>query len=189
MRNLMTVVGLLALAVGAVGCGQAGMAGGGKCLYRINCGGEKDYVDKDGAIWKADQYWAQDTDWGAVGGMTVHRFGLDEITDTNAPGLYLDERYSMDAYRFKVENGTYTVVLHFAETYDGISDAGQRVFTIEVEGKAVLKDHDVYKCAGGFAKPCVKKITDVTVTDGKIDIEFIPDIQNPEINGIEVIQP
>ena len=121
--------------------------------------------------------------------MTVHRYGIDEVPGTDAPGMYLDERYSMDAYRFKVENGTYTVVLHFAETYDGISDAGQRVFTVEVEGKAALEDLDGYKGAGGFAKPCVKKITDVAVTDGKIDIEFVPDIQNPEINGIEVIQP
>lgn len=189
MRNLMMVLGLLALAIGAVGCLEADRGGAGKCLYRVNCGGDKDYVDKNGAVWKADQYWAQDVDWGAVGGMTVHRYGLDEIPDTDAPGMYLDERYSMDAYRFKVENGTYTLHLHFAETYDGITDAGQRVFTVEVEGKPVLKDLDVYKEAGGFAKPCVKKVTDVEVTDGTIDIEFVPDIQNPEINGIEVIQP
>ena len=189
MRNIMTVVGLLALVIGAVGCAQTGMGGGGKCLYRVNCGGDKDYVDKDGAVWKADQYWSSETTWGVVGGMTVHRFGLEAIEGTDAPDLYLDECNSMDAYRFKVDNGTYTLRLHFAETYDGITADGQRVFTIEVEGKPVLKDLDVYKGAGGFAKPLVKVVPNVKVEDGKIDIEFVPDIQNPEINGIEVIQP
>ena len=188
MRHLLVVLGLVAVGTALAGCEWIGR-GEPKLLYRVNCGADKDYVDDDGTVWKADQVWADGQDWGAVNGQVVHRAGIETVAGTPAPGVYLDERYSMDAYRFKVENGTYTVVLHFAETYDGISDAGQRVFTVEVEGKAALEDLDVYKEAGGFAKPCVKKITDVAVTDGKIDIEFVPDIQNPEINGIEVIQP
>ncbi len=189
MRNAMAVLALVALAVGAAGCGQIGLGGAAEVIYRVNAAGEKDYVDENGALWKADQVWEGKNTWGAVDGTTVHRFNLDPIQGTPAPDVYLDERYSMDGYCFKVPNGTYSLRLHFAETYEGITAEGERVFTVKVEGEPVLKDLDVFKEAGGFAKPLVKTVPDVKVSDGRLDIEFVPNVQNPEINGIEVLKP
>jgi endoglucanase len=156
-----------------------------KYVMRVNCGAIDPYTDKAGNEWLPDQYMDETEKWGAVYGMTVDRSDLG-ITGTDAPRIYESECYSMDAYEFVVPNGKYTVRLHFAETYEGITDPGMRVFSVAINGKTVLKDFDVYDTAGGPEKPVVKEYKGVKVTDGKLIIEFIPDIENPEINGIEI---
>jgi len=123
--------------------------------------------------------------WGAVGGMTVSRDD-HEVKGTRDKSLYLTERYSLDAYRIAVPNGTYTVTLHFAETYEGITAAGERVFSVSVEGKPVLADLDPFKAAGGKAFAAVVQAFKVNVADGELTIGFQKKTQNPLINGIEV---
>lgn len=154
-------------------------------VMRVNCGAFDPYTDKAGNKWLADQYMEEGQKWGAVYGMTVDRGDLD-IKGTDAPKIYETERYSMDAYEFIVPNGKYTVRLHFAETYEGIMGPGERVFSVTINGKTALEDFDVIDAAGEPEKPVVKEFKAVKVTDGKLAIEFIPDIENPEINGIEV---
>jgi len=109
------------------------------------------------------------------------------IEGTDAPKIYETERYSMEGYKFTVPNGKYTVRLHFAETYDGITVEGERVFSVTINEQTVLKDIDPFKEGGGYQKPAVKTIEDVTVTNGQLDIGFTLNIQNPEINGIEIL--
>lgn len=104
------------------------------------------------------------------------------------PRVYLTERYMMDNDTFALPNGTYTVRLHFCETYEGVTAAGERVFSVQVQGKEALKDFDVFKEGGGFGKPVVKTIAGGAVTDGKLVIQFVPNVQAPEINGIEILQ-
>ncbi len=161
-------------------------AKGREFVLRINCGASEPYTDKAGNIWLADQEVGPDKKWGVVGGQTVDRGDLG-MTDTNSPRVYETERYSMEAYRFSVPNGEYTVKLHFAETYSGITSVGQRIFSVTINGKNVLTDFDPFKEAGGPNKPVVKTIKDVTVTGGEIVIGFTANIQNPEINGIEIL--
>jgi hypothetical protein len=173
---------VLALAVGVTGC-----AAGGKALYRVNCGEAKEYVDQAGAQWLPDQEFKEGAKYGAVGGKTVVREDLKTLTGTPAPEVYRAEHYSMEKYQFAVPNGQYTVRLHFCETFANITAAGGRVFSVKVQGKEVLKDLDVLKEAGGFAKPLVKEVRGVAVTDGQLVIEFVPQVQNPEINGIEIL--
>lgn len=155
-------------------------------LYRINCGASEDYVDQAGNTWLADQEMTKDAAWGCVGGMTVAR-SPEEIPGTDAPDVYLNECYSMDAYKFKLPPGTYTARLHFAETFSGVTAAGERVFDVSVNGKVVLKDFDPFKEAGGAFKPAVKELKGLEPKDGKLVIGFTANIQNPEINGIEII--
>jgi hypothetical protein len=156
-----------------------------KPLYSINCGADEVYTDASGKMWLSDQQKTDDTDWGVVGGSTVIRDTV-EIPGTQAPKVYLIECYSMDGYVFKLAPGKYTVRLHFAETYDGVTAAGERVFDVSFNGKAVLKDFDVFKEAGGGNKPLVKEIKGVEVAD-KLTIDFTSNVQNPEINGIEIL--
>lgn len=151
-------------------------------LLRVNCGAEEDYVDQTGALWVADGQLVE----GPVAGLTVERVGLT-MPGSDAPNVYLTERYSMEAYEFSLPDGTYTLRLHFAETYDGISGPDQRIFSVLVNGETALEDFDPFKAAGGFATPVVREVRDVEVTDGILRIEFEPNIQNPEINGIEII--
>jgi len=156
-----------------------------KYVMRVNCAAFDPYTDKAGNKWLPDQYMEEGEKWGVVYGMTVDRGDLD-ITGTDAPKIYETERYGMDAYEFVVPNGKYTVRLHFAETYEGVTEAGMRVFSVTINSKTVLEDFDVFDVAGGPEKPIVKQFKGVKVTDGKLIIEFIPDIENPEINGIEI---
>jgi endoglucanase len=157
-----------------------------KYVMRVNCGAVDPYTDKAGNEWLPDQYMEEGQQWGAVYGMTIERGDLG-ITGTDAPKIYETERYSMDAYEFAVPNGKYTVRLHFAETYEGITDAGMRVFSVTINDKTVIKDLDILDTAGGPEKPIVKEFKGVKVTDGKLVIAFVPDIENPEINGIEIL--
>jgi len=156
-----------------------------KPLYSINCGADKVYVDGSGKTWLADQEKTDKVDWGVIGGEVVVRETVD-IPGTRAPQVYLIECYSMAGYVFKLPPGKYTVRLHFAETFDGVTAAGERVFDISFNGKVVLKDFDVLKEAGGPFKPLIKEIKGVEVSD-KLAIDFTTNIQNPEINGIEIL--
>jgi alcohol dehydrogenase (cytochrome c) len=81
--------------------------------------------------------------------------------------------------------GKYSVKLHFAETYEGITGPGQRVFSFNVEGRE-FKDFDVWVKAGGGLCAYVETVP-VAITDGQLDITFTLNIENPQINGIEII--
>ena len=190
MAKKVGVIQSLAVAIGAAvmamttGCGL--LSGGPKPVYTVNCGAAEAYVDTEGKKWAADQEMAEGADWGAVGGLTVLR-ELETIAGTPAPAVYLNERYSMTGYEFKVEPGTYTVRLHFAETYDGIVAAGERLFSVSINGEVKLKDLDVFSEAGGLNKPLIREFKGIEVTDGKLVIGFTANTQNAEINGIEIL--
>ena len=168
------------------GCATISGTKAPKFVLRVNCAATEPYTDNAGNIWLVDQTMEEGKAWGYVDGMTVDRGELG-ITGTDAPKIYETERYSMSAYKFKVPSDKYTVRLHFAETYDGITGEGQRIFSVTINEKTVLEDFDPYKEAGGFQKPVVKTIKGQTITNGELVIGFVSNIQNPEINGIEIL--
>jgi hypothetical protein len=146
-------------------------------VIRIRAGDTAPFTDASGNVWLADQ--------GFADGETILRPGDMKIENTKDPALYRAERYSMTAFSHPLPNGNYTVKLHFAETFDGITGPGQRVFSFNVEGQE-FKDFDVWVKAGGAQRAYVETVP-VAITDGKLDIKFTPSVQNPEINGIEII--
>jgi hypothetical protein len=143
---------------------------------RIKAGVTEKMTDSAGNVWLPDQ--------GSADGDT---YEATDTTVTNTPdaALYGTERYSMTAYSFAVPNGKYTVKLLFAEVYSGISGPGDRVFSFNVQGHE-FKDFDIWVKAGGFSKAYVESV-DVEVTDGKLNITFTPKVENPKINGIEIL--
>lgn len=142
---------------------------------RIKAGGFEPVQDAEGNEWLPDQ--------GFTGGQTIARPQL-EIANTTSPDLYRAERYSMDAFTWPVPNGKYIVKLHFAETFEGISGPGQRVFSFEVQGKA-FKDFDPWVKAGGFARAYVETVP-IEVTDGRVTVTFTRNIENPQVCAIEI---
>jgi hypothetical protein len=144
---------------------------------RIKAGETASYTDSNGSVWLPDQ--------GFADGETISRAGDLTIANTKDPGLYRTERYSMTAFSYKLPNGKYTVKLHFAETFDEINGPSQRVFSFKVQGQE-FKDFDVFAKAGGVQRAYIETVN-VDITDGKLDITFTPKVQNPEINGIEII--
>jgi enterochelin esterase-like enzyme len=156
-----------------------------KFVLRVDCGAFAPYQDKLGNVWAADQELDANKTWGADDGATVDRLGVG-VTGTDMPPVYETERYSMGSYQFKVPNGKYTVRLHFAETFEGIQGPGERVFSVSVPGQPVLKDLDLFKTVG-FLKPLVKEYKGVSVDNGRLVIGFTPNIENPQICGIEIL--
>jgi hypothetical protein len=144
---------------------------------RIKAGATAPYTDANGNVWLPDQ--------GFVDGDTVERGNDVQIANTQDQAIYRTERYGMSSFSYKLPNGKYIVKLHFAETYDDISGAGQRVFSFNVAGHE-FKDFDVWAKAGGAKRAYVETVN-VDITNGKLDITFTTNIQSPEINGIEII--
>jgi len=144
--------------------------------YRVKAGLATPFKDSSGNVWLPDQ--------GFEGGDTVERAEL-AIANTKDQGLYQSEHYSMSSFSCKLPNGKYTAKLHFAETFDGVSGPGERVFSFNVQGHE-FKDFDVFKKAGGSAKAYIETVP-VEVTDGTFKITFTPNVENPEINAIEII--
>lgn len=145
-------------------------------IVRIKAGKSEPVKDAESNVWLADQ--------GFDGGLTIERPSLS-IANTRSPDLYRAERYSMDSFSWGVPNGKYLVKLHFAETFEGITGPGERVFHFNVQGKE-FKDFDPYVRAGGFARAYIETVP-VEVTDGKIKIIFTPKIENPQICAIEIL--
>lgn len=159
-----------------------------KVLHRINAGATSTF-ETDGNTWESDKLvWKGDEEWGAEGGKTVNRGGI-EIRNTNRDDIYRTERWGMPGYKFKVPNGNYKVRLHFSEGYHAVEAAGTRIFTVQIEGKDVLSDFDVYKEAGYSRRTAVvRTIENISVKDGELNINFEFQKLTPLINGIEVIQ-
>ncbi len=149
----------------------------GLAVIRIKAGATASYTDSSGNVWLPDQ--------GFVDGDVTERGSDMEIANTPDQGLYRSERYGMSSFSYKLPNGKYIVKLHFAETYEDITGAGQRVFSFNVAGHE-FKDFDVWAKAGGAKRAYIETVN-VDITDGKLDITFTTNVQSPEINGIEII--
>ena len=143
---------------------------------RIKAGYFSSFKDSEGNTWLPDQAF--------TGGETIERLDL-EIANTKDPMIYRAERYSMTGFSYPVPNGKYTVKLHFCETFEGIMGPGERVFSFNVEGHE-FKDFDVWAKTGGHQRAYIETVP-VEVKDGKLDVTFTPNVENPEINGIEIL--
>ncbi len=145
-------------------------------VIRIKAGKAEPVKDAEGNVWLPDQ--------GFEGGQTIERPEI-QIANTKSPDLYRAEHYSMDSFSWPVPNGKYLVRLHFAETFEGITGPGERVFSFNVMGHE-FKDFDPWVKAGGPLKAYVETVP-VEVTSGAIKITFTPKIENPQICAIEII--
>ena len=143
---------------------------------RIKAGAAAPFKDSEGNVWLADR--------GFDGGDVVERPD-SAIANTKDQGLYQSEHYGMNSFSYKVPNGAYVVKLHFAETYEGITGPGERVFSFTCQGKE-FKDFDVWKKSGGAARAYIETVP-VDVTNGVFKIDFVPNVENPQINAIEII--
>jgi alpha-N-arabinofuranosidase len=146
-------------------------------ILRIKAGQSTPFKDSSGNVWLPEQ--------GFEGGATVERDPETEIAGTKDPGLFLTEHYSMDSFSCKLPNGKYLAKLYFAETFEGITGPGQRVFSYTVQGRE-FKDFDIWAKTGGPNRAYVETVP-VEVTNGEFRIIFKSQIENPEINAIEII--
>lgn len=146
-------------------------------VIRIDAGSEINFTDAAGNIWLSDR--------GFDGGELAVRDADINIGNTKDAGLYRTEHWGMNSFSHPLPNGNYAVRLHFAETWDGVTGPAGRVFSFNVEGWE-FKDFDVWVKAGGGQRAYIETVP-VTIADGKLDITFESVVDNPAINGIEII--
>lgn len=147
---------------------------------RVNAGGPA-YTGTDGRQWPADRAYSPGG-WGHVAGNSYQR--RNPIAGTDDDAIYQTERWGLQAYRFTVPAaGSYSVALHFAEIH--FNAAGKRVFSIAIEGETVLRSFDIFAVIG--SNTALVRTFTVDVQDGVLDIEFLPEVEDPKISAIEVI--
>ena len=144
---------------------------------RVKAGSPQSFTDSSGYVWAAEQ--------GFDGGDIIERDPAPKIENTKDPGLFVSEHYGMNSFTSKIPNGDYTAKLYFAETFDGITGPGQRVFSFNVQGHE-FKDFDVWTKAGGPNRAYIETVQ-VAVTNGVFRIDFTTQVENPQINAIEII--
>ena len=133
-------------------------------VIRVNSGGPQ-YTDS------ASQVWAADTGFNTGATVSV----ANAIAGTSDPALYRTERWDPGAapelaYGFTVPNGTYTVKLHFAETWSGGQGVGKRIFDVSIENQLVLDNLDIFAQVGGYA--ALIKTFQVTVSRRSAEHQF-----------------
>ncbi|MGA9667638.1 MAG: malectin domain-containing carbohydrate-binding protein, partial [Terracidiphilus sp.] len=110
------------------------------------------------------------------------------VANAAPAAVYNSERYVPFTYVLQglEADATYTVNLHFAETY--WTAAGKRIFNVNINGTRVLANFDVYALAGGD-KALVEQFTTNADKYGQIIVQlFDGSVDNPFINGIEAIK-
>ena len=78
----------------------------------------------------------------------------------------------------------YDVRLDFAEL--SVSDAGQRLFNVSINGATALNDFDVFAQAGGMNKAIVRDFITRADSEGTIQIVFASVKGGAEVNGVQV---
>lgn len=154
----------------------AAPATGKPAIIRIKAAATAPFTDSSGNVWKPEE--------GFEGGSVISRDGT-EIANTKDSGLFNSEHYGMDSFSCNLPNGNYIAKLYFAETFEGITGPGQRVFSYNVQGHE-FKDFDIWAKAGGPNRAYIETVP-VEVKDGKFKITFTSNIENPEITAIEII--
>ncbi len=140
------------------------------------------YVDRSGAVWSPDNYFQY--------GRLIARTGI--VSGTPDPEIYSWERYGNFSYAIPVAQGTYTVSLHFAESFfgshgPGDNGAGMRIFDVFLNGTALLRNFDMFAEAG-FRHSLVKTFHGVQPNpQGKLLFSFVPSRNYASLSAIEAI--
>ena len=149
----------------------------------VNAGGNT-YIDSAGDTWAVDKAFAAGS-WGYVGQSSILST-RKPISGTIDDPLYQDLRLRMQEYRFDgLPNGVYQVDLRFAEL--ARTNPGRHLFDVIIEGNTVLPAIDIAAEVGSLAAD--DKVFFVVVTDGQLNIRFIPrtGFGSPTINALRVI--
>ncbi|WP_251795812.1 MULTISPECIES: malectin domain-containing carbohydrate-binding protein [unclassified Arenibacter] len=204
----------LVMAYGSNGFSNIDIASGEEVstiLYRVNAGGGLiAATDAPNPDWSVDQgtfgiagnsqYLAaatatnglfdQSSGSAYAGPINMAHASLPSGTPSN---MFTTERYDAEGapemlWQFPVDAGTEVEVrLYFAELYNQIIAAGQRVFDVSVEGSVPTTFNDIDPFAKAGALGAFMVSHRITVTDGTLDIQFIHGIENPSLKGIEIL--
>ncbi|MDE3178518.1 MAG: hypothetical protein KGM47_02575 [Acidobacteriota bacterium] len=142
------------------------------------------FTDSAGHLWKPDRYFMR-------GRLAT---SAARVQGTRDPGLYTEERYGNFSYAIPVAKGRYAVTLYFAETYFGPDNlggggVGLRLFDVDCNGVALLRDFDVFQQAGGDNRALIRTFHGLKPNaQGKLLLSFIPEKNYASVQAIEVTE-
>ncbi|GAA1621906.1 malectin domain-containing carbohydrate-binding protein [Catellatospora bangladeshensis] len=173
---------------------QAGVPVPTNVLYRVNAGGGAVAATDGGPDWAADDGGSPSPYHNAVSNTAGYGTvpGVDATVPAGTPAaLFSSERWDPGSapemsWQFPVNVGTEVEVrLYLANRYDGTAGPGTRVFNVTLDGTTVLAGLDLSGAVGHN----VGTMRSFTVTsDGSVDLEFGHVVENPLINGIEIVK-
>lgn len=130
-----------------------------------------------------DQPWSPELNYGYEDGSAQGTTQPIENTDNDM--IYRSWRQGLVTYRIHVPNGSYTADLLFAEnTYES---AGIRTFDVYVEDTKRINALDIYQLTGKHHAH-KETISDITVSDGQLNIHFSALVNEPILCGIVIQQ-
>jgi len=147
---------------------------------RINVGGNAT------GQFAGDSLWNPSGNYGYENGsrQTISQ-GWD-IGNTTDDQAYRDFIKDIATYRVRVPNGVYSVNLLFSE--NEFTQAGKRVFDVQVENQTVVDNLDIFQVAGAKSAYTISA-AHIPVNDERLDIHFSDAHLNPPVlNGIEIMQ-
>lgn len=149
------------------------------------CAGRSNCIDVDGTRWSGDNYFIE--------GRTM----LDRNAESKPKvgPLYTGERHGNFSYAIPVAPGSYTVKLHFLESFfssliptASCRGVGCRVFDVTCNGVRLLEDFDIAQAAPGAFKPVIREFHGLRPNgQGKLLLSFWPKVNYAEVRAIEVI--
>ncbi|SDL61792.1 Por secretion system C-terminal sorting domain-containing protein [Catalinimonas alkaloidigena] len=148
----------------------------GGLVKALNCGASFGLTDSRGISFEKDNsaYYK---------GGSQRRATTYNIKNTSDNSLYQYERFGADfSYGVSVPNGDYTVTMEFSENW--FTSRNERLFDVEMEGKLVINDLDIYAKAGYRTAYTVTKT--VRVNDGHLKIRFKSRRQAAVVSGIVI---
>jgi hypothetical protein len=109
------------------------------------------------------------------------------VTNPAPVAVYQSNRYNAPTYTIGglTANATYTVRLHFAETY--WTAAGKREFDVKINGTQDLTNFDIYATTGAAFKANVQQFNTTASSSGQIVITSTNVVDNAQFNGIEIL--
>ena len=166
-------------------------------LYRVNAGGNAIAAIDGGSDWSADTM-ANPSPFLVAGSNRTAAFsavtpnGL--VPDTTPDSLFNTERWDEPGsaemrWAFDIPiAGFYDVRLYLGNGFIGTNDPGERIFDVAIEDNIPtnLDDIDLSDQFGHQVGGVISNV--VEVTDGNLNIDFLHGVENPLINGIEIIQ-
>jgi Malectin domain len=144
-----------------------------------------DFTDAEGTRWSGDNYFIE-------GRTNVYE---NPETGPKIPDLYTAERHGNFSYAIPVAPGSYTVRLHFLESFFTpfipaafCHGVGCRVFDVNCNGVMLLQDFDIVRAAPGALRPVVREFHGLHPNgQGKLLLSFSPKVNYAEVRAIEVI--
>ncbi|XP_055823074.1 probable LRR receptor-like serine/threonine-protein kinase At1g56140 isoform X2 [Solanum dulcamara] len=163
--------------------------------FAIKCGGGRPIRSSDQISYERENetlgpatYFMTSTGRWAVSNAGLHSdrpnqsftsFTSSQFTNTLDSELYQTARISAGSLRYYglgLENGNYTVTLHFAESEilnpPTWRSLGRRVFDIYVQGIRQLKDFDIKREAGGRSLAAVQRQFKAQVSENHLEIHL-----------------